>query len=149
MAMRLPPARHLLVTASLLLLGACHRASTPAGGAAAPFIPRDAARFEIDVVDDSTAQFRPKETRWIRLGMPAYVVDPTRRDALVARLRLEWTDGETMTALVTSQVTRVTTSHFLLVPRPAVPWWKAYRFWLGVAAGGAIGASATAATISR
>ncbi len=109
-----------------------------------PRIPRDAARFEIDAVDDSTAKFRVFESRWMRAGLFAYAVDPMHRDALVARLTIIRRDSTTATALVTSQVARVTTDHFLLVPPPRTAWWLSNRFWLGALVGGAIGAGAAA-----
>ncbi len=80
----------------------------------------------------------------MRVGMSAYAVDPVNRDALVARLRIESIDGSSSTALVTSQVGRVTTSHFLLIARPDQRWWRSPRFWWGAAAGGAVAAAATA-----
>lgn len=110
-----------------------------------PRIPRDAARFEIDAVDDSTATFRVFESRWLRAGQSAYAVDPAHRDALVARLTIIRRDSTTATALVTSQVARVTTEHFLLVPPRPTPWWRAKRFWIGTLVGGAVGAGTTAA----
>lgn len=126
-----------------LALTACHRGSVPVETGAVKRIPRDAARFEIDAVDDSTARFRPKESQWVRVGMAAYAVDPVNRDALVARLRIQSVDGSSVTALVTSQVGRVTTSHFLLIARPDERWWRARRFWMGAAAGSALGVAAT------
>ena len=114
---------------------------------AAARIPRDAARFEIESVDDSTARFRAVEARWIRVGATVYAVDPAQRDALVARLRVIRADSGRLTALVTSQITRVTTNHFLLAIEPAVPWYRARRFWIGVASGGVLGA--TSAVVSR
>ncbi len=110
-----------------------------------PRIPRDAARFEIDAVDDSTATFRVFESRWLRRGLSAYAVDPVHRDALVARLTIVQRDSTTATALVTSQVARVTTDHFLLVPPPPRPWWRARLFWVGALMGGALGAGTAAA----
>lgn len=109
-----------------------------------PRIPRDAPRFEIDSVTDSTAMFRVREARWIRPGQSTYVVDPQQRDALVARLRIISRDSLTATALITSQVARVKVEHFLLVVRPPTPWWRSRHFWLGalsgitVATGGAL-----------
>ncbi len=136
------------VLASFVVLTAvaCHRASQQVERASVVSIPRDAARFEIDVVDDSTARFRLKEATWIRPGMVAYAVDPANRDVLVARLLLVRSDGEAMTALITSQVARVTTSHFLLVAKPETQWWRATRFWLGAAAGSALGAASVLLT---
>lgn len=136
--------RRLVGAFFVVALTACHRASPTSGAAAASSIPRDAARFEIDAVDDSTARFRPQESHWVRVGMSAYAVDPVNRDALVARLRIESIDGSSSTALVTSQVGRVTTSHFLLIARPDQRWWRSPRFWWGAAAGGAVAAAATA-----
>jgi len=141
--------RAALVTVAVVTVvgGGCHRRE----GAAAPLmpvlprIPRDAARFEIDVVDDSTATFRVFESRWLRAGLSAYAVDPANRDALVARLTILRRDSTTATALVTSQVARVTTDHFLLVPPPPTPWWRAKWFWVGTLVGGVIGAGTTAA----
>ena len=124
-------------------LTACHRGAVANAVAPVTSIPRDAARFEIDAVDDSTARFRPQESQWVRVGMSAYAVDPVNRDALVARLRIKSIDGGAMSALVTSQVGRVTTSHFLLIARPDAPWWRSRHFWWGAAAGGALGAAAT------
>ncbi|WP_373059647.1 hypothetical protein [Gemmatimonas sp.] len=123
----------------------CHRRERPAAPLmpVLPRIPRDAARFEIDAVDDSTATFHVFESRWVRAGLSAYVVDPAHRDALVARLTIIRRDSMTATALVTSQVARVTTDHFLLVPPPPTPWWRAKWFWVGTMVGGALGAGAT------
>ncbi|WP_411282376.1 hypothetical protein [Gemmatimonas sp.] len=125
----------------------CRRRERPAAPLmpVLPRIPRDAARFEIDAVDDSTATFRVFESRWLRAGLSAYVVDPAHRDALVARLTIFRRDSTTATALVTSQVTRVTTEHFLLVPPPPTPWWRVKRFWIGTVVGGVVGAGTAAA----
>lgn len=139
-----------MVAAAMLLVSGCHRlpswrivsrdaVATPT----LPRIPRDAARFEIDSVTDSTATFRVREATWIRPGLQSYVVDPAQRDALVARLRILSTSGESATALVTGQVTSLKPEHFLLVVRPELPWWKSRRFWTGAVAGATIGAGAS------
>jgi hypothetical protein len=138
--------RSVVGVATALLLGACHNGAEQGSELALPRVPRDAARFEIDVVDDSTATFRPVEARWLRTGMFAYAVDPKNRDALVARLRLQTDDGIQITALVTSQVKRVSTTHVLLIPRPIVPWYQAPRFWFGAFLGGMAGVTATVLT---
>ncbi len=150
-AARRTSARLLACSLLCMLAVGCHRkrpTPSPAGPASTapllPRIPRDAARFEIDAVDDSTATFRVFEARWLRPGISAYAVDPTQRDALVARLTIMRRDGSTATALVTSQVTRVTAEHFLLVPRPPTVWWRTREFWLSAAAGGIVGAGLTA-----
>ena len=106
---------------------------------ALPRIPRDAPRFEIDSVTDSTATFRTQESRWIRVGMQGYAVDAGQRDALVARLTIVSRDSNTATALVTSQVARVKREHMMLVLEPTRPWWKSGRFWWGSVLGAAVG----------
>jgi hypothetical protein len=133
----------------VLVLG-CQRwrPADPAGASAAvprlPRIPREAARFELDAVDDSTATFRVFEARWLRPGLSAYAVDPVYRDALVARLTILRLDDLTATALVTSQVTRVSRDHVVLVPRPRPRWWRTREIWLSAVAGGVVGAGLTA-----
>lgn len=42
--------------------------------------------------------------------------------------------------MITGQVARVKTVHFLLVVRPVSPWWKSRGFWTGTAVGAAVGA---------
>lgn len=143
--------RSLLFAACALLQSACFVVSTSAAtpetqGAAAPVpaaepirIPRDASRFEIDAVDDSTARFKVWEADWVRPGLVAHIVDPLQRDALVAGVRVIAVSNGTAVALVTSQVTRVRTEYIVLVSPPATPWWKQQRFWLGAAIGAAVG----------
>ena len=143
----------LLVALSVSLAG-CARVGTlvervrpPAATTTAsvlPRIPRDAPRFEIDSVSDSTATFRIHEARWIARGMSSYVVDPLQRDALVARLRIISRDSVSATALVTSQVTRVKVEHFLLVPRSRVDWWRSREFWAGTILGLTLGVGGVA-----
>lgn len=135
-----------MLSAAIAMSG-CHRLESwrprPSNGTTSATlvrVPRDAARFEIDSVTDSTATFRVREASWVRPGLQSYVVDPQQRDALVARLRIVARDSGSATALVTGQVSRVRADHFLLVVRPAQPWWESPRFWGGVAAGVALGA---------
>jgi hypothetical protein len=142
--------------AGWLLLGVgmagCHHAprppvvvdSTTPATPATPFtrIPRNASRFEIDAVDDSTARFKPREATWVQQGMTAYVVDPMNRDVMVARLRIVSVWNEMAVGVVTSQTTRVTTQHVVLLTEPKVPWWKSQRFWWGTVMGVFLGAAA-------
>lgn len=134
--------RAVWVATAACIIGGCHalpawRPATAPGvtGPRLPRIPRDAARFEIESVNDSTATFRVREATWVRPGLQSYVVDPAQRDALVARMVVVSRSGESATALVTGQVTSVKADHFLLVVRPASPWWKSARFWAGAVAG--------------
>ncbi|MBL0939862.1 MAG: hypothetical protein IBJ03_13285 [Gemmatimonadaceae bacterium] len=138
--------RRIGALALLVSAAACYRSSpTPSPiQPVLPRIPRDAPRFEIDSVTDSTATFRVQEIRWLRAGMQSYVIDPHQRDALVARMRIVRSDSLTATALITSQVGRVKTEHFVLVLEPHRPWWKARTFWWGSVIGAALGASIVA-----
>lgn len=139
--------RAIVVLVAALVLTGCHRLSSWRGSARTssatpllPRIPRDAARFEIDSVTDSTATFRFREAQWVRPGLQSYVVDPQQRDALVARLRVIARDSANATALVTGQVATVKADHFLLVVRPASRWWQGRTFWLGTLVGATVGA---------
>ncbi len=132
-----------MLTCGLMLVAAgCTRRSpaalTPATKAdtelAARF-PRDAARFEVQPVNDSTIAFATAEARWVQTGMIGVAVDPARGDALVGRLRvLEVRDGRAE-ALVTGQITRLASGHVLLLVAPHPPWWRQRSFWLGVLTG--------------
>ncbi|GAB1341223.1 hypothetical protein MASR1M101_03500 [Gemmatimonas sp.] len=135
-----------MLVAALVLTG-CHRIpfgrsrdAIASASPSLPRIPRDAARFEIDSVTDSTATFRVREAQWVRPGLQSYVVDPQQRDALVARLRLIARDSANATALVTGQVARVKVDHFLLVVRPTSRWWQSRTFWAGTLLGASVGA---------
>lgn len=139
--------RTIVVLVAAFVLTGCHRlsswrSSAPTSGSTPSVlrIPRDAARFEIDSVTDSTATFRVREAQWVRPGLQSYVVDPQQRDALVARLRVIARDSANATALVTGQVARVKADHFLLVVRPASRWWHSRTFWAGTLLGASVGA---------
>jgi hypothetical protein len=144
---------------ALLLLGsfalACGRTPRPTPGTVLTDVPetgeprvarlpRDASRFAIEVVDDSTARFKPREALWVKEGMQAYAIDPVNRDALVAQLRITSVWNGMAVALVTSQVTRVTTQHVIALTPPSTPWWRARRFWIGILTGTLVGGAAGA-----
>lgn len=130
------------------LMAACHRTVpvTPerASANAAP-IPRDAARFTIASSNDTTVTFRPFEAKWLRAGMLAHAVDPTQRDAIIARLTILRIDTASVVARITGQVSPVSLNYVVLVTRPRVAWWRDLHFWAGAGAGAAVGAAATAA----
>lgn len=147
---RLPAVRYAACVVLMLAAVDCRSAPRPAPGtvltdvpaAGAPRIarlPRDASRFAIEVVDDSTARFKPREVAWVREGMVAYAVDPVNGDALVAQLRITSVWNGMAVALVTSQVTRVTTQHVIALTPPPTPWWRARRFWVGALVGTLLG----------
>lgn len=119
---------------------ACHQFSSAERKQANFRIPRDAARFSISVTTDSTVTFRPLEATWLRPGMRAHAVDPTQRDALIARLTIQRFDSAGIIAKIDGSVAQVSTTHVVLVVRPPLAWWKDRRFWNGVGAGVLIGA---------
>lgn len=139
--------RGIVLTAVSVIASSCVWFSSPVTPATAdrgavtnPIrIPRNASRFEIDVVDDSTARFKVWEADWIRPGLVAHVVDPMQRDALVANVRVISVSNGTAVALVTSQVTRMRAEYIVLVTPPPISWWGHKRFWFGAVLGTAIG----------
>lgn len=100
--------------------------------------PRDAARFELKPLSDSTVSFVPAEATWVRTGTEGIAVDPARGDALVARLRVTEVSSESATAFVTGQTTRVAAGHVLLLVAPVKPWWRRSEFWWGVLSGAGV-----------
>lgn len=100
--------------------------------------PRDAARFELQPLTDSTVAFVPAEAKWVRTGTEGIAVDPARGDALIARLRVTDVSSESATAFVTGQTTRVAAGHVLLLVPPVKPWWRRSDFWWGVLSGAGI-----------
>ena len=99
-----------------------------------------ATRFEITAVGDTTFTFRvggPIE--WVRRGQRGIVVDPRRRDVLIARFRVTDVRNGEATALITGQTTVVETEQVALLTRPETPWYRQRTFWLGLLLGGAIG----------
>jgi hypothetical protein len=100
------------------------------------------ARFPITSVGDSTFSFHSGSARWVARGSEGAVVDPSRRDALVAHFRvLSVLHGDAI-ALVTGQMTDVTTDHVAVLEAPGRPWYRVRLFWLGLFLGGAVGAVA-------
>lgn len=98
-------------------------------------------RFEIASVGDTTVIFRRGDEQWVRTASLAIAVDPRRRDALVARLRVLAVErGGLVTALVTGQTTVLTMDHVVVMDEPRRPWWRTRSFWGGLLAGAAAGA---------
>ena len=97
-------------------------------------------RFEITAVGDTTVTFRAGRLTWIVRSPSTIVVDPKRRDALVARLKVVSvsSDGEA-TAVVTGQTGRITTEHFVIAAEPRSRWYRSTMLWIGTAFGLAAG----------
>jgi hypothetical protein len=97
---------------------------------------RTAARFFVDSVADTTFAFRiGMEDDWVGVGAVGVVVDPARRDALVAEFRVLSLWGNRATALVTGQITFVTASHVVLLEPPRRRFFRDRRFWNGALLG--------------
>lgn len=107
--------------------------------------PRAAAqqrdfRFEITAVGDTTVTFRAGRLTWIVRSPSTIVVDPKRRDALVARLKVVSVSSEgEATAVVTGQTGRITTEHFVIAAEPRSRWYRSTMLWIGTAFGLAAG----------
>jgi len=131
--------RHLAFGVGLAALAGCGslsaRLAPPADPAPPQRYPRDASRFELRVLSDSTVAFTPAEVTWVRRGMSGIAVDPAQGDALVARLRIVSVAGDSAIAIVTGQTTRVSEGQVLLLVPPGVRWWRQGLFWYGAAAG--------------
>ena len=99
-----------------------------------------AARFEISTVGDSTFTFAIGSQKWVAQRDRGIVVDPARRDALVARFRILGVVDGVVTALVTGQTTLVTNQHFVVMNPPPPPrWHHRPAFWAGSAVGTIVG----------
>ena len=72
------------------------------------------------------------------------MVDPARRDALVAHVRIVSVLRGEAIALITGQMADVTTDHVAVMDAPTTPWYRMRFFWLGLLLGGAAGAAVAA-----
>ena len=99
-------------------------------------------RFAITHVSDTTVTFQAGKMTWVVRSPRAIVVDPRRRDALVAQLKVLsiGANGEA-TALVTAQAGRVTTDHIVIGTEPRSRWYKSPLMWMGTAFGLVVGFS--------
>ena len=97
-------------------------------------------RFAITHVSDTTVTFQAGKMTWIVRSPRAIVVDPRRRDALVAQLKVLsiGANGEA-TALVTAQAGRITTEHVVIGTEPRSRWYKSPLMWVGTAFGLLVG----------
>jgi hypothetical protein len=117
---------------TVLLLGAVVALALPSRARAQD---RD-VRFPITNVGDTTITFQAGKMTWIVRSPRAIVVDPRRRDALVARLKVVsvGANGEA-TAVVTAQAGRITTDHVVIGTEPRSRWYRNPLLWMGTAFG--------------
>ena len=93
-------------------------------------------RFEITQVTDTTVTFRAGRLTWVVRSPSTIVVDPRRRDALVARLRvLSVSSTGEATALITGQSGRITTEQFVIAAEPTSHWYRSPMLWVGTVFG--------------
>jgi len=120
----------------LLLLTAVITVALPRGARAQD---RD-VRFAITHVGDTTVTFQAGKMTGVVRSPRAIVVDPRRRDALVAQLKVLsiGANGEA-TALVTAQAGRITTEHVVIGTEPRSRWYRSPLMWMGVAFGLIVG----------
>jgi hypothetical protein len=97
-------------------------------------------RFAITNVGDTTVTFHAGKMTWVVRATRAIVVDPRRRDALVAQLKVlsVGANGEA-TAVVTAQAGRITTDHVVIGTEPKTRWYKSPLMWMGTAFGLLVG----------
>lgn len=122
-----------------ILFGVCVSAALlmPARAVAAQQLD---ARFEITSVGDTTVTFRAGRMTWVVRSPSAIVVDPRRRDALIARIKVLSISSEgEATALVTGQTGRITTDYFVVAAQPRTRWYRSAMLWMGTAFGLVIG----------
>lgn len=93
-------------------------------------------RFAITNVGDTTVTFQAGKMTWVVRSPRAIVVDPRRRDALVAQLRvLSIAANGEATAVVTAQAGRITTDHIVIGTEPKSRWYRSPLLWMGTAFG--------------
>lgn len=93
-------------------------------------------RFPITAVGDTTVSFQAGKMTWVVRAPRAIVVDPRRRDALVASLKvLSVSSTGEATAVVTGQTGRITTDHVVIGTEPPRHWYRSGLLWMGTALG--------------
>jgi hypothetical protein len=106
--------------------------------AVAPSVVRaqdSAVRMEIKSVGDSTFTFNSSQIPWVARGQNGIVVDPRRRDVLVARFKVLTVESGTGSALILGQTQPVSIDHVALLRQPRPNWFTSKSFWIGVAGG--------------
>ncbi len=100
-------------------------------------------RFEVASVRDTTVTFPLGDARWVRPRAEGIIVDPQRRDALVASLRVVSVNSTEAVAVITGQTTRVTEAHVVILNRRSRAWYAQTAFWAGLVLGAIAGVVAT------
>ena len=108
------------ILAAVLALGSTFPLEAQVGG----------VRFEITHVGDSTISFPRGRAGWVRRGQVGIAVDPRRRDALVAQLRVLSVEAGIATAVLIGATTRPMTDHVAILYQPPRPWFRSSLFWL-------------------
>jgi hypothetical protein len=103
-------------------------------------------RFLVSQVRDSVLEFQQGTAKWIKKGKLGFVVDPSRRDALVAQLRIDRVAGGMVMAVVTAQTQPLSIDHVVVLDEPPPAWYRRLSLWAGLAVGAALGFLAGAAT---
>jgi hypothetical protein len=98
-----------------------------------------ATRFEITEAQDTLFTFALGRHSWVAPGHSGIVVDPRRRDVLVARFRVLTVQEGFATAVVTGQTTTLSTSHAALIDEPRKTLWRRGAFWAGILLGLGLG----------
>jgi hypothetical protein len=98
-----------------------------------------ASRFEIVGVGDSTITLRTGQVRWIYPGQLGIAVDPRKRDALVARIRVLTVRAGQAEAVITGQTTPLNPDHVAIFIEPRRRFFKMREFWFGLAGGAIVG----------
>jgi hypothetical protein len=96
-------------------------------------------RFEIASTKDTTFTFSIAARPEITAGRTGVVVDPRRRDALVARFTVSRVDRGIATAVITGQTTDVAAAHVALIDEEKQTTTKSKKFWIGLAVGAVAG----------
>lgn len=93
-------------------------------------------RFSMMTVGDTTVTFQAGKMTWVVRSPRTFVVDPRRRDALVAQLKvLSISSNGEATAMVTAQAGRITTDHVVIAIEPPSRWYRSAMLWMGTAFG--------------
>ena len=98
-----------------------------------------AVRFEVSTIGDTTLVFRLGRVGWVRPGMKAVVVDPRRRDDLVAGLRVWLVVRDSAVAVITGQTRPLVLEHVVVANPPATRWFAHREFWSGLIGGAVVG----------